>query len=135
MQDCPSELPTRRMVTALDAVSVLQRVLYAKGQDTMDGLILQAASENVAKMMKKVTGRMGIDKPSAQMIDATAKKDKDKAVKSLTRNLAKCAHSNPIIAADFIISHVSCRIPIFSDAFPVRWSAHLSFETQAEMYA
>ena len=74
----------------------------------MDAITLNAASENVARMMKKVTGRMGIDKSSGQMIDATAKKDKDKAVKALTRNLAKCSHSNPIIAADFLIYHVSC---------------------------
>ena len=90
----------------------------------MDAITLNAASENVARMMKKVTGRMGIDKSSGQMIDATAKKDKDKAVKALTRNLAKCSHSDPIIAADFLIYHVSClrsRMFTFNIAFPVHW--------------
>ena len=97
----------------------------------MDAITLNAASENVARMMKKVTGRMGIDKSSGQMIDATAKKDKDKAVKALTRNLAKCSHSNPIIAADFLIYHVSCscsRRFTSSIAVPVHWQspAHLT---------
>lgn len=88
----------------------------------MDAIILNAASENVTRMMKKVTGRMGIDKSSGQIIDATAKKDKDKAVKALTRNLAKCSHSNTIMAADFLIYHVSCscsRMFTFSFTVPV----------------
>lgn len=97
----------------------------------MDAIILNAASENVTRMMKKVTGRMGIDKSSGHSIDATAKKDKDKAVKALTRNLAKCSHSNPIIAADFLIYHVSCsraRASTFSITVPVHCQspAHLS---------
>ena len=74
----------------------------------MDAISLHAASDNVERMMKKVAGRMGFDKDPGQVADAAAKKDKDKAMKALTRNLAKCSHANPIIAADYLINYVRC---------------------------
>ena len=74
----------------------------------MDAISLHAASDNVERMMKKVAGRMGFDKDPGQVADAAAKKEKDKAMKALTRNLAKCSHANPVIAADYIINYVSC---------------------------
>ena len=73
----------------------------------MDAIALHAASDNVERVLKKVSGRMGFDKDPTQVADAAAKKDKDKAVKTLTRNLAKCSHANPIIAADYLINYVS----------------------------
>lgn len=87
---------------------VLQGVLSSSGRDSMDAISLHAASDNVERMMKKVAGRMGFDKDPGQVADAAAKKEKDKAMKALTRNLAKCSHSNPIIAADYLINYVSC---------------------------
>lgn len=76
----------------------------------MDAIALHAASDNVERMMKKVAGRMGFDKDPGQVADAAAKKDKDKSMKALTRNLAKCSHANPIIAADYLINYVSCSL-------------------------
>ena len=76
----------------------------------MDAICLYAASDNVERMMKKVAGRMGFDRDPGQVADAAAKKDKDKAVKALTRNLAKCSHANPVIAADYLINYVSCSL-------------------------
>lgn len=106
--------------TSLQVGCVLQRVLSLKGRDTMDAIALHAASDNVPRVMKKVIGRMPFDKDSAQVADAAAKKDKDKAVKALTRNLAKCSHANPIMAADYLIYYVSCtwsRMSTFIPAF------------------
>ena len=76
----------------------------------MDAICLYAASDNVERMMKKVAGRMGFDRDPGQVADAAAKKDKDKAMKALTRNLAKCSHANPVIAADYLINYVSCSL-------------------------
>lgn len=74
----------------------------------MDAIALHAACDNVERMIKKVSGRMGFDRDPSQIADAAAKKDKDKSVKALTRNLAKCSHANPIIAADYLVNYVSC---------------------------
>ena len=72
----------------------------------MEDIALHAASDNVERMLKKVSGRMGFDRDPSQIEDASAKKDKDKSVKALTRNLAKCSHANPIVAADYLVKYV-----------------------------
>ena len=93
---------------------MLQRVLSSRGRDSIDAIALHAASDNVERMMKKVAGRMGFDRDPGHVADAAAKKDKDKAMKALTRNLAKCSHANPIIAADYLVNYVSCLCPAYS---------------------
>lgn len=98
---------------------MLQRVLSSSGRDSMDAISLHAASDNVERMMKKVAGRMGFDKDPGQVADAATKKDKDKAMKALTRNLAKCSHANPIIAADYLINYVRCSLLEMSTFKPI----------------